>query len=233
MVKNSIKGLINEVVRQGRKTLYEPEAKAILKASSIPVPRSIVISDATEAAKAADSIGYPLVVKAISEDMTHKSEHGAVRLGLMNSSEVEAVLPEMFLSMADIAPSAKVSGFLIEKMVGRGLEVIVGAVRDEQFGPAVMFGVGGVAVEILKDVTFRLAPIDIDEALDMIREIKGSRLLTGFRGGEPKDVNAVADVIVRVGIIMKETEALKSFEINPLLVFENGVMAVDAKAVLV
>ena len=136
----------------------------------------------------------------------------------------------MLLRVADESPTAMIEGFMIEEQVPKGVEVIAGAVKDEQFGVVVMFGTGGVAVELMKDVSFRLAPIDRTEALEMMSEVKGFPLLTGFRGDTIKDVFAIADVLVKLAEIVEKTDGLKELEINPLMVYEEGVMAVDARA---
>src|SRR3989338_9727811 len=139
----------------------------------------------------------------------------------------------MIFELSDHYATAKIEGFLIERMVDKGVEVIVGGIRDAQFGPAVMFGVGGVAVELLKDVSFRLAPVTKKECLEMIKEIKAYPLLTGYRGSEPCDIDAIANVIIKIGNIMSEMGDVKEMEINPLIVYPKSVIAVDARMVLV
>jgi acyl-CoA synthetase (NDP forming) len=232
MDKELIERLITETTGQGAKTLVEPEVKKILRASSIPVPRYKVVKDMGEAVKEAGSIGYPIVLKVISRDIIHKSEAGGVIINLKGAKDIKSAWSEMLVNVADNAPTARLEGFLIEQMAPPGVEVIVGAIRDEQFGPAVMFGIGGVAVELLRDTSFRLAPVDKDEALEMMTEVKGYRLLKGLRSAGPRDIDAVSDVIVKLSDIIDCAEGIKELEINPLVVFEKGVMAVDARAVV-
>lgn len=224
--------LIREALAQGKRTLTEPETKTILRAYSIPVPRFEVVTDRETAKAAAASFAYPLALKVISRELTHKSEVGGVALGIKSAKDIEDGLFEITLNVADEAPQAVIEGFLIEEMAPRGVEVIVGAIRDPAFGPAVMFGTGGLAVEILKDVTFALSPIDREDAFEMMNEVKGFGLLTGARGGGFKDLDAIADVIMKVSRIMEENARIMELEINPLIVYRKGVSAVDARATL-
>lgn len=232
MDKRGIERLVKEAVSLGKKALAEPDAKEILRYCSVPVPKFQVVKDVNGAMEAAEKIGYPLVLKIVSPDIIHKSDIGGVAVGIPDAKEIELRWSTMILSVADENPTAMIEGFLIEEMVPKGVEVIVGAVKDDQFGTYVMFGTGGVSVELMKDVSFRLGPIDKDEALEMMGEVKGFPLLTGFRGSTYKDLDAVAEVIVKLSRTVEEIDGLKELEINPLIVYERGVMAVDARAVL-
>ncbi|MBI5344379.1 MAG: acetate--CoA ligase family protein [Deltaproteobacteria bacterium] len=232
MDKRAIERLVKEAVSLGKKALAEPDAKEILKYCSVPVPKFQIVKDVSNAVEAAGKIGYPLVLKIVSPDIIHKSDMGGVALGITDARDIELQWSTMILSVADECPTAMIEGFLLEEMVPMGVEVIVGAIKDEQFGTYVMFGTGGVAVELMKDVSFRLGPIGKDEALEMMREVAGFPLLTGFRGSAYKDIEAVADVIVKLSRTVEEIDGLKELEINPLMVYENGVIAVDARAVL-
>lgn len=221
--------IVKEVLSLGRASLVEPEAKEILRLSSVPVPRFVLAKDMTDAVEATDKIGYPVVLKLVSPDIVHKSDVGGVALGIKNNRELEQRWSEMILTVADETPTALIEGFLVEEMVPKGAEVIIGAVRDPQFGPVVMFGTGGVAVELMKDVSYRLAPVTREEAFEMMGEVKGFPLLTGFRGGTVKDLGAIADVIMKVAEIIEKVDGLKELEINPLVVHERGAVAVDAR----
>ncbi|HAO92572.1 MAG: hypothetical protein A2X99_01850 [Deltaproteobacteria bacterium GWB2_55_19] len=232
MDAQAIDRLVIEAQSLGRKTLPEPDAKEILRLSGVPVPRSFVAKDLSGAVEIARKIGYPLVLKVVSPDIPHKSDVGGVALGIRNAKELEEKWAEMVLNVADESATSMIEGFLVEEMAPKGAEVIIGAVRDEQFGPLIMFGTGGVAVELMKDVSFRLGPLSKKEAIGMMTEVKGFALLTGYRGETFKDIEAVAEIILMVSHIMEEVGALKELEINPLLVYERGVMAVDARAVL-
>lgn len=224
--------IVKEVLSLGRTSLVEPEAKEILRLSGVPVPRFVLAKDMVEAIEATEKVGYPLVLKLVSPDITHKSEVGGVALGIKNRAELEQKWSEMILTVADEIPTALIEGFLVEEMVPRGVEVIVGAVRDPQFGPVVMFGMGGLYVELMKDVSYRLAPVTREEAFEMMGEVKGFPMLTGFRGGTVKDLGAIAEVIMKVAGIIEKVDGLKELEINPLVVHERGAVAVDARGVL-
>jgi len=232
MTKQEAKKLITDAIQSGRTSLLEPEAKEILKAWEIPLPPNFVVKDKDAVIGAANNIGYPVVLKVVSRDILHKTEAGGVMAGLKNAQEVEDSFNEMIFELSDHYATAKIEGFLIERMVDKGVEVIVGGIRDAQFGPAVMFGIGGVIVELLKDVSFRLAPVTKEECLAMMEEIKAYPLLAGYRGAEPADLDAIADVIIKVGNIMAEAVEIKEMEINPLIVYPEGAMAVDARVVL-
>lgn len=232
MYKRPVERLVKEAYSLGRTTLSEPDAKEILKLCSIPVPEFHIVKDVNGAIEKAEKIGYPIALKIISPDIVHKSDVGGVALNIKSAREIVDRWADMILKIADESATAMIDGFLVEEMAPPGVEVIVGVIKDEQFGTVVMFGTGGIAVELMKDVAFRLAPIDREGAFRMISEVKGFPLLSGYRGDSPKDVGAVADVIVKLSRAVEEIDGLKEIEINPLLVYDKGVMAVDARAVL-
>ncbi len=232
MDKKSIDRIVKEAFSLGKKALAEPDAKEILRLSSVPVPRSVLVKDVTGAIEAAEKIGYPVVLKIVSPEIVHKSDIGGVALGVRDSRDIVDRWSNMILSIADENPVAMIEGFLVEEMMPRGVEVVIGAVKDAQFGTVVMFGTGGVAVELMRDVSFRLGPVDKEEAFEMMGEVRGYPLLTGFRGDTIKDLGAIADCIVKLSRLVAQTDGIKEFEINPLIVYESGVMAVDARAVL-
>jgi acetyl-CoA synthetase (ADP-forming) len=232
MDKRGIERLVKEAFSLGRKTLVEPEAKEVLRLADIPVPKFDVVKDVSGAVETAEKLGYPLVLKLVSPDIFHKSDIGGVALGIKDSRGIEQEWSSMILSVADENPMAMIEGFLVEEMVPKGVEVIIGAIKDEQFGPVVMFGTGGLTVELMRDVSIRLGPVDRDEALTMIKEVRGFPLLMGFRGDTPKDIGAVADVIVKLSHVIDEIDGLKELEVNPLMVYERGLIAVDARAAL-
>lgn len=233
MNQEGAKKIITDAIQSGRKSLLEPEVLGVLKACDIPVPQYFVAKDKSLVIGAANNIGYPVVLKIVSGDIIHKTEAGGVKTGLKNDQDMDSAFNEMMFDISDNCATARIEGFLIEKMADKGIEVIVGGIIDAQFGPAVMFGVGGITVELLKDVSFRLAPVTKAECLEMIKEIKAYTLLTGYRGSEPCDIDAIADVIIKVGNIMSEMGDVKEMEINPLIVYPKSVIAVDAKMVLV
>ena len=232
MDTGSMDRIVKEALSVGRKVLVEPEAKEVLRLASFPLPRSKAVKDVAGAIDAAREIGFPVALKLISPDIMHKSDAGGVFLNIMDEQEIEEKWSQIILGVADDYPTALIEGFLIEEMVKKGAEVIIGCVRDEQFGPAVMFGIGGVTVELMKDVSFRLAPITRGEAFEMMGEVKGFPILTGYRGQTVKDLDAIADALIKLGDIVGRIEGIKEFEINPLIVHERGAVVADARAVL-
>jgi acetyl-CoA synthetase (ADP-forming) len=229
---HGIERLVKEALSLEKENLTEPEAKEILRLSGIAVPRFEVVKDVNVANEEGEKIGYPLVLKLVSSNIIHKSDVGGVKVGLKGPGEIEDAWSEMILRVAEEMPMATIEGFIIEEMVPPGVELILGATKDAQFGVTAMFGTGGVAVELMKDVSFGLAPMDENAALKMMREVKGFPLLEGYRGGAACDIKAVAEVLVTLSKVVEATDGLKALEINPLIAYEDGVVAVDARAEL-
>lgn len=220
--------------RLGRPTLSESESKTLIAAWGVPVSCEQRTASADEAVAAAQRLGYPVALKVESPDILHKTEAGVLRLGLQNDAQVRAAYAEIMANATRYAPSAVISGVLVQEMVSGGVEVIVGVSYDEQLGPVLLFGTGGVLVEVYSDVTLRCCPITRSEALAMIAEVKGARLLHGFRGSPPADIEALADTLVQVSHLAANLEGqLAELDINPLLVLPagQGVKAVDALAI--
>ena len=211
--------------------LTEEEASALLKKYGIPAVEGEAAGNEEEAVKAAEKLGYPVVLKIVSPDILHKTDAGGVLLGIEDEEGVRKGYRAVVENAEKYKPEARIEGVLIQKQAPKGREVIVGAVQDPQFEGVVMFGLGGVFVEVLKDVSFRIAPIDEEEALSMIEEIKGYPLLTGFRGEEKADIRAIARVISAVSRMIMEERSIKEMDINPLLVYPRGALAVDARIV--
>ena len=212
------------------KILTEHEAKKVLSTYGIPVTQGSIAKNMDEAFRIASSIGFPVVMKISSPDISHKSDVGGVVLNIMKEN-VKAAYSDMISRIRKAVPGANIEGILVQQMAPSGHEVIVGLKKDAQFGHALMFGLGGIFVEIYKDVSFRVIPIDKKEALEMISEIKGYPILKGIRGRKPADVDAVADVLVSVSE-MAQKENIVELDINPLIVGENGAIAVDARAMV-
>jgi len=232
MKREEAKKLVSNALAQRRQVLLEPEAKALISAWGIQVPKSVLIEGVEDVAVTLKALTPPVVLKVVSQDIIHKRDVGGVITGIKDSEEVSKALREMKETLAEKAPAARIEGFLLEEMVPTGIELILGGLRDPQFGPAVMFGTGGFAVELVKDVSFRLAPLNRDEVFDMMREVKSYPLLTGFRGSKPVDIEKLASTVMKLSEILLEIEAIKEIEINPLMVYEEGVVAVDARVVL-
>ena len=213
------------------KTFNEAEGKALLEQWGIGVPREIVAHDARSAGRVAGRIGYPVAVKILSPDITHKTDVGGVALGLGSGQAVEQAVEKMAEAVARTVPHARIDGYLVGEMVSGGVECILGVNNDPLFGPVVMFGLGGVFVELMKDVTFRLAPLAEDEALEMVRSVRGFPLLDGYRGKPKADVAALARAIAAVSrLAAANADRLQTLEINPILVMPEGqgVIALDA-----
>ena len=208
--------------------INEAEAKRLLGAAGIPFAPEKTAHSRDEAVAAARDIGFPVVLKVLSPDIAHKSEAGGVVLGLRSADEVAAGYDAMMTRVAAHAPTAKLEGALVARMIPGGVETVIGVKRDAVFGPVVMFGLGGVYVEVLKDVTLRLAPIDRAAAKEMIRGIKGIALLTGARGRPPADLDALADALVAMSQFAAAHPEVASAEINPFIALPDGGVAVDA-----
>lgn len=230
----STASLIFEAARAENRHILGLEAFDILKAYGIPVVKTAFAKTAEEAISAAEEMGYPLVMKVVSPQISHKSDIGGVRLSLQNAAEVKAAYQDMMENISKNMQGASLEGVQLQPMLSGGREVIIGMVRDPTFGPMLMFGLGGVYVEILKDVTFAIAPVNYNEAREMITGIKTYPLLAGVRGAKPSDVDALVDVILAVSRFVCHFPEVEEFEINPLMVFEKkkGVLAVDMRLVL-
>ena len=208
--------------------LDEAQARAVLAAAGIAFVPERVVQSAAEAAGAAETLGFPVALKVLSPDLPHKSEMGGVRLGLVDAEAVLAAWPGMMADVRRAAPDARITGGLVSPMV-RGVETVIGVHRDPAFGPIAMFGIGGVFVEVLRDVAFHLAPLTREAALAQIGAIKGAALLRGARGMAPVDEGAIADTLVRLARFALEHEAeVESVEINPFIALPHGGLAVDA-----
>jgi len=223
---------IIERAKAENRPLVEPEAKEILRLYGIPVPDFKVATNEEEAVKFAREIGYPVVMKIVSPQIIHKSDAGGVKVNIKNDEEARKAFREIIENARRYKPDADIWGVIIYHMLPKGKEVIVGMIRDPQFGPAIMFGLGGIFVEILKDVSFRIAPISREEALEMIREIKAYPILAGARGEKPVDIEALADIIVKVGELALELPEIRELDINPVFAYEDSAIAVDARMLL-
>jgi hypothetical protein len=208
--------------------INEAEAKRILGDSGIPFAPERVARTREEAVEAAQQIGLPAVLKILSADIAHKSEAGGVMLGLNSADEVARGFDGMMTRVAERAPNAHIEGVLVARMIEGGTETVIGVKRDPMFGPVVMFGLGGVYVEVLKDVTLRLAPVECATALEMIRGIKGFPLLAGVRGKPPADLDALADALVAMSHFGAAHPGVTTAEVNPFIALPDGGVAVDA-----
>ncbi len=239
MDKSGIKKLIAEVSSLGRDHLVEPEAKELLKLCSIAVPQFKHVNELDEASRFAKQLGYPLVLKIVSEEVDHKTDIGGVAIGLKDNAALEECWTLMLLNIADENPIAVVEGFVVEEMVPRGVEVTISAMSDRRFGTVVMFQNGPGGIDRIKDVSFRLGPVSKTEALGMISEVTGFSATecgesTDHRGKKvkAKDISAIAEALVTISTLVDNIDGLSEFEISPLIVYPNGAIAVDARAAL-
>ncbi len=218
-----------ERARQLRHTfITEQSAAAVLSAYGITVPEGEVARDLQAAVTAAERIGYPVVAKIASPDILHKSDIGGIRVGIQDATQLASAYEEILGKARAYMPEAVIDGILVQEIVPAGREVIVGIDRDPTFGPLLMFGLGGVYVEVLKDVVFRLCPVDMATAREMISEIRGYGLLRGARGEKPADIDAIADVLVRISVLATEHPEILELDINPLIVGDTGHGAIAA-----
>ncbi len=212
------------------KVLTEHEAKKLLSRYGIPVTKENIAQSADEALAIALNIGTPVAMKISSPDIPHKSDVGGVVLNIEREN-VRPAYNEMISQIRKAVPDANIEGILVQQMAPPGHEIIVGLKKDAQFGHALMFGLGGIFVEVYRDVSFRVIPVDRKEALGMISEIKGYPILKGIRGKKPADIDAIAHVLVSVSD-MAEKENIVELDINPLIVNDSGAIAVDARAMV-
>ena len=219
---------------QGVSALDEPAGKKILEEAGIRVPRSVVVKAGEDVAAAAIQLRAPLVLKLVAEGVSHKSDVGGVRLNLRTPQEAAGAAAELQAALRSRGIEA--SAWLVEEMAPRGTEVVVGGTMDPEFGPLVMVGLGGIFVEVLKDVSFRICPITRGDALEMLDELKGAALLKGARGSAAANIDAIVDVLLRVGgeggILMRGQGDLAEIDINPLIVSAAAAVAVDARFIL-
>jgi acetyltransferase len=224
--------IIEEVRRQGRRVLLEHEAKEIVRSYGIPVvPTKLAVSE-DRAVEIARKLGYPVVVKISSPDIIHKSDIGGVITNLKSDDEVAEAFRTVISNARRYVPTASIYGATVQKMVPKGREVIIGATKDPVFGHLIMFGLGGIYIELFKDVSFRLAPLSMYEAKEMITETKAYTLLRGFRGEPPADINSIVNILLRVSKLVTDIPQIVEIDINPLFVYEIGAIAVDARIII-
>lgn len=224
--------VFSQVKKEGRKNLLESEAKIVCMDYGIPVTKFELAKSEEEAVKSADKIGFPVVLKIVSPDIVHKSDVGGVELDLRDAGSVRHAYQRIMKNVKRHNAKAKIVGMIVQEMAPAGTEVIVGAVKDPQFGPAMMFGLGGIFVEVLKDVTFRIAPVDEGEAREMISEVKAYPLLKGYRNLPPADIDAIVRILVDASTLVTDHEEIKELDLNPVLVYKKGAKTVDARIIL-
>jgi acetyl coenzyme A synthetase (ADP forming)-like protein len=226
------RAIIESATREGRTRLDELEALRLLEAYGIPTARASFAASPDDAMREAEACGYPVVMKVMSRDISHKSDVGGVRTSLANAEKVRGAYAGIMRQVAARAPGARVDGVLVQRMASGGREVIIGMARDADFGPLMMFGLGGIFVEVLRDVVFRIAPLDTRTAAEMVHGIRGRAALGAVRGQPGASVPAIADAIRRAAMLAMECPEIQEFDVNPLLALEDGVIALDARVTL-
>ena len=226
---SEIKEILSTIQSEQRKAVLEHEAKMILKKMGILIPPSTLAQSKEDAIEAAGNFGYPVVMKLMSKEVIHKTDYGAVVINLHSEDAVKSTYDDFMTRFADM----DVAGVLVEKMVKKGLELIIGTNTDPTFGPVILFGVGGVMVEAIKDVVFRICPTSQSQALQAIEEIKAKILLDGFRGMPKVDKEQLSKLIVKLSELAWEyKEYIAEMDINPVIANEDGIFPVDARIIL-
>ena len=229
--KEKVKQIFDNVRTDQRNHLLEEEGYDVLNAYGFPRPKSYLCTNEEECVKRSEEIGYPVVMKIVSQDIIHKSDAGGVKVGLKNRQQVSSSFNEIITNGRNYKKDAKIKGVLVQQMIDSARETILGAKHDKLFGPLIMFGLGGIYVEALKDVVFRLAPISEQEAIKMVESIKTYKILKGIRGQPPSDIKALVDCLLRLSQLVTDFPEITEFDMNPLLVLEEGkgACAVDVR----
>lgn len=228
----SVREIIGKARSEGRAILTEVESKELIKQAGISVSQTKLAASKDKAISISKEFGFPVVLKIASPDVVHKSDAGGVKLGLRTSRQVGKAYDDILAAIQQKYPQAVIQGVSVQKMVRPGVEVIIGMSKDAQFGPVLMFGLGGVLVEVLKDVSFRIVPLAKRDAAEMIREIKGYPLLEGYRGREPVDVSNLEALLLKVSDFVERNPEVKELDLNPIFAYSDGAVAVDARVVL-
>ena len=230
--KDAVRNVLNRVKAEGRDSLTAPEGKLVCDAYGIPVPKEGLSKSADEAAKLASDMGYPVVMKIVSPDILHKTEAGGVVVGVRDEAAAKAAYDTILANAGKYKANAKIEGVQVQQMLTGGLEVIVGSITDDSFGKLVAFGLGGVLVEVLKDVTFRLAPVTDEDALSMLDSIQAKDMLAGVRGGDAVNREALANIIVKVARLVSDFPEIVELDLNPVFATKADAIAADVRIVV-
>ncbi|MCL5069323.1 MAG: acetate--CoA ligase family protein [Actinobacteria bacterium] len=220
--REKVKNIFEKSIKEGRLELGEMESRGVLEAYGIRVPIAKVARDLKEAKEVVKLTGYPVVLKIDSPDILHKTDVGGIKIGIKNYKELEESFEGIISNVKKYMPSAKINGISIQEMIESKKETIIGINKDSQFGPMIMFGLGGIYVEILKDVSFRIAPISLTDAREMVEEIKTIKLLKGVRGEKPSDIESIVEVLLKISQLVTDFPDIIEMDINPLFVKEEG-----------
>ncbi|MFH0730340.1 MAG: acetate--CoA ligase family protein [Pseudomonadota bacterium] len=226
------KEILNQARKEKRTVLTEIEAKKILIEAGINCTDTRLATSKAEAVALSEKFGYPVVLKISSVDITHKSDAGGVKVNLKDSAAVEKAYDDIMASCTAQYPQASIEGVAVQGMAKAGTEVIIGMTKDPSFGPVLMFGLGGIFVEVLKDVAFRIVPLEKNDASEMINEIKGKKLLEGYRGQDAADIPFLADMLLKLSALVDKTESIAEIDMNPVFAYKQGAVVVDARIIL-
>jgi len=221
-----------EKAKKEKRSLLETEAKELLAEYNISIPAFRLIQNKEDINQIKNDIGYPIVMKIVSPEIIHKSDAGGVIVNIKNKEEAETAYQEIILKAKEYNDKARIIGVIAYEMVPQATEIIIGVIKDPHFGPVIMFGLGGIFVEVLKDVSFRVLPIEERDAEEMIAEIKGYKILQGIRGERPKDIIAIKRILMKISQLIMENPEIKEIDLNPVFVFEEGIKVVDARMIL-
>lgn len=224
--------ILTKAREEKRTVLTEIEAKQILMEAGINCTDTRLAATRDQAVAISEEIGYPIVLKISSVDITHKSDAGGVKVNLKDKAAVEEAYDEIMASCTAKHPDADIEGVAVQGMAKIGTEVIIGMTKDPSFGPVLMFGLGGIFVEVLKDVAFRIVPLDKNDASEMINEIKGKKLLEGYRGEDPADIPFLEDTLLKLSGLVDKTEGVAEIDMNPVFAYKQGAVVVDARIIL-
>lgn len=221
-----------EAAFKEKRNLTENESYDLLSQYGISVPSYLIASSPEEALEKSKSLGFPIVMKIISTDIIHKADVGGVILNINNEQQAINSYLKMMDSVRKNKPDAHIKGVLLYRQLPKGVEVIVGMTRDAQFGPTVMFGLGGIFTEILEDISFRICPVTRIDVKEMIHEIKGIKILKGYRNQKESDIEAIVNIVITISNITVNSPLIKEIDLNPIMLYEKGAVAVDAKVLL-
>lgn len=232
IIKVGISEIIATARSQNRVVLTEVEAKEIMQSAGVPVVETRLAKTKEEALQLAEQIGFPIVAKIVAPDITHKSDAGGVRIGITDQLEMGEAWDDLMANAQTASPGSPIHGVAVQPLAPSGTEVIIGGSQDPQFGPVVMFGLGGVFVEILKDVSFRIVPISENDASEMITDIKSYKVLEGYRGNAAADTSAIQKALVATSNLLEGNPDIAELDLNPIFAYGDGILAVDARIIL-
>ena len=214
-----------------KRSLLETEAKELLREYGIPVPDFKLIKSEEEIIGLAKEINFPIVMKIVSPDIIHKTDAGGVKINIKDETEARLAYQEIIFQAKKYNKEARIEGVIVYSMVPQETEIIIGMMKDPHFGPVAMFGLGGIFVEVLKDISFRIIPLEEKDAREMITEIRGYEILKGARGNPPRDIQAIKEVLMKVSQLTMENPEINEIDLNPIFVFEKGLQIVDARMI--